>query len=145
MTTFATNAKATFDYEILERFSAGLELLGFEVKSVRAGKLNLRGAFVVVRGAEAYLVGAELPAYQPKNTPTDYDATRERKLLLSRDEILELEKAEATKGLTIVPLTVYNKGRFLKIDIAIARGKKQFDKRQAIKKRDAERDLRRSL
>jgi SsrA-binding protein len=141
----ADNRKAKFDYEILERFTAGLELLGLEVKAIKAGKISLAGAFVVVRGGEAYLIGADISPYQPKNTPKDYDGTRERKLLLSKKEIAELEKAEQTKGLTIVPLSVYNKGRFLKLDLAIARGKKQFDKRQAIKKRDTERDLKRTL
>ncbi len=145
MTTFADNKKTLFDYEVLEKFSAGLELIGHEVKSVREGKMNLRGSFVVVRGGEVYLLGADIPPYQPKNTPDNYEQTRERKLLLEKAEIEELEKAEHTKGLTIVPLSVYNKGRFLKVDIAIARGKKQFDKRQAIKKRDTERDLKRAL
>lgn len=145
MTQYADNRKVFFDYEILEKFSAGLELTGQEVKSVRAGQCNLRGAFVGVRGNEVYLVGAEIPAYQPKNAPADYDSRRTRKLLVSKKEMEELRDAESTKGLTIVPLSVYNKGRFLKIDIAIARGKKKFDKRQAIKKRDVERDLKRTL
>jgi SsrA-binding protein len=141
----AENRKARFDYEILKTFSAGLELLGHEVKSVRAGKISLAGAFVAVRGGEAFLVGADIPPYQPKNTPPEYDGTRARKLLLSEAEIAELSTAEHTKGLTIVPLSVYNKGRFLKLDLAIARGKKKFDKREAIKKRDTERDLKRTL
>jgi len=145
MARYADNSKVLFDYEILERLTAGIELLGMEVKSVREGKMNLRGSFVGVRGNEAYLVGASIPAYQPKNAPKDYDSLRPRKLLLSKDELEELGTAEGTKGLTIVPLSVYNKGRFLKLDIAIARGKKKFDKRQAIKKRDVERDLKRSL
>ena len=145
MTRFSDNSKALFDYEILERFTAGIELLGVEVKSVRAGKMNLRGTFVAVRGNEAYLVGSDVPAYQPKNAPKDYDTLRARKLLLSKKELEELKNAESTKGLTIIPLSVYNKGRFLKLDIAIARGKKKFDKRQAIKKRDVERDLGRTL
>lgn len=145
MSTYVNNSKALFDYEIIERFTAGLELLGVEVKSVRAGKMNLRGAFVAVRGNEAYLLGADIPAYQPKNAPKDYDTSRARKLLLLKSELVELKNAEGTKGLTIVPLSVYNKGRFLKLDIAIARGKKKYDKRQAIKKRDMERDLGRSL
>ncbi len=145
MTQFADNRKARFDYEILEKFSAGLELLGTEVKAVRSGKLNLQGAYVTVRGGEAYLLGADLPAYQPKNAPKDYDAKRVRKVLLSGKELERLAEAENTKGLTIVPLSVYNKGRFLKLDIAIARGKKKIDKRQTIKKRDIERDLKRTL
>ena len=145
MTQFANNRKAFFDYEILEKFSAGLELEGLEVKSIRAGKISLAGSFIAVRGGEAYLIGADIPAYQPKNAPPDYDATRARKLLLSKTEIEQLREAEDIKGLTIVPLSVYNKGRFLKVDVAIARGKKQFDKRQAIKKRDTEREIGRSL
>ena len=145
MTKYADNSKALFDYEVIERFTAGIELLGTKVKSVRAGKMNLRGAFVAVRGNEAYLTGAEIPAYQPKNAPEAYDSLRVRKLLLTKNELDELKNAEGTKGLTVIPLSVYNKGRFLKLDIAIARGKKKFDKRQAIKKRDVERDLKRSL
>ena len=145
MTTGIKNSKATFDYEILQRFTAGLELLGFEVKAIRAGQGNLRGAYIAVRDGEAYLMGANIPAYQPKNAPKDYDPLRVRKILLSKKELEELARAEETKGLTIVPLSVYNKGRFLKLDLAIARGKKKFDKREAIKKRDTERDLKRSL
>lgn len=145
MSHYAENSKAFFDYEILKRFTAGIELLGPEVKSVREGKMSLRGSFISVRGGEAFLLGADIPAYQPKNAPQDYDATRARKLLLSKEELGELAQAEANKGLTIVPVLVYNKGRFLKVDIAIARGKKKFDKRQALKKRQTERDLGRSL
>ena len=145
MARYADNSKALFDYEIIQRFTAGLELVGTEVKSVRDGKCNLRGAFVSIRGNEAFLIGADIPAYQPKNAPADYDSLRARKLLLSKSELEELRLAEGTKGLTIVPLSVYNEGRFLKLDLAIARGKKKFDKRQAIKKRDVERDLKRTL
>jgi len=145
MSNYTKNSKALFDYEVLKRFTAGIELLGIEVKSVRAGKINLQGSFVSIRGNEGFLVGAEISAYQPKNAPANYDASRPKKLLLSKDEINELREAEGTKGLTIIPLSVYNKGRFLKLDLAIARGKKKFDKRQAIKKRDVERDLKRSL
>ncbi len=145
MAIYADNRRALFDYEILEKISAGLELLGTEVKSIKEGKMSLRGAFVSIRGSEAFLVNADIPPYQPKNAPSDYDAQAPRKLLLSRKEIAGLRDVEATKGLTIVPLSVYNKGRFLKVDIAIARGKKKFDKRQAIKKRDIERDLKRTL
>jgi len=144
MTTFADNRKATFNYEFLERFTAGLELLGPEVKSIRAGKISLAGSYISVRGNEAYLLNAEIAPYQPGNMPVDYDSLRAKKILLSKDEIEMLAKAEQTKGLTIIPISVYSKGRFLKLDLAIARGKKKFDKRQAIKKRDVERDLKRS-
>lgn len=145
MTVFANNSKATFDYELVKKFSAGLELLGTEVKSIRAGKMNLRGAFIGIRGADAYLIGGDIPAYQPKNTPDEYDANRPRKLLLGKDEIEWLRAAESTKGLTIVPLSVYNKGRFLKLDLAIGKGKKKYDKREVLKKRQAEREVGRSL
>lgn len=145
MPTHAHNSKAKFNYELIKTFSAGLELLGHEVKSVRAGKISLQGAHVSIRGGEAFLVGAEVAPYQPKNTPEEYDPARPRKLLLSKAEVAELTLAEGTKGLTIVPLSVYNKGRFLKVDVAIARGKKKFDKREDIKRRDTERDLKRTL
>lgn len=145
MATYADNRKALHDYEPLEKFSAGIELLGTEVKSVKGGLLNLRGSYISMNGGEAFLVNADIPPYQPKNAPSDYDPRRERRLMLSKKELEELQKAADTKGLTIVPLSVYNKGRFLKMDIAIARGKKKFDKRQAIKKRDVERDLKRTL
>ncbi len=145
MTTFTENRKVRFDYEILETLDAGLELFGSEVKSVRQGKMNLAGSFVVVRGKEVFLTGAEIAPYQPNNPSSEHDPKRPVKLLLSQNQILKLEEIEEGKGLTIVPLSVYNKGRFLKLSIGIARGKKQFDKRQSIKKRDAERDLGRTL
>ncbi len=145
MSNYAENRKARFDYELMEEFEAGLELDGPEVKSVRAGRVSLAGSFVSVRGSEAFLLNAEVQPYQPKNQSADYDPKRARKLLLTKDELEKLATAEATKGLTIVPITVYNKGRFIKCRIAIARGKKEFDKRESIKKRDTERDLKRSL
>ena len=145
MANLADNSKARFDYEILEKFSAGLELLGHEVKSVRQGCMSLASSYVIVRGGEAFLLGANITPYQPKNAPKDYESNRARKLLLSKAELLTLAKAEGTKGLTVVPLSVYNKGRFLKLDLAIARGKKKYDKRQAIKKRDTEREIKQKL
>ncbi len=145
MTTYADNSKARFDYEMLEKYSAGLELEGHEVKAVRSGKLSLKGAYILVRGGEAYLSGADIAPYQPGNTAEEYDSRRTRRILLTKGEIEKLAEAEGTKGLTIVPLSVYNKGRFLKLDLAIARGKKKFDKRESIKKRDTERDLKRTL
>lgn len=139
------NKKATFDYSILEEMEAGLELFGFEVKSLRAGRGSLRGARVLARGGEAYLVGATIPPWQMANTPKSYDPERPRRLLLSKKEIDQILGAESQKGLTVVPLRVYNKGDKLKLSIAIARGKKKEDKRQTIKKRDDERRIRRSL
>ncbi len=145
MTKFADNPKIRFDYEIIEHLTAGLALSGSEVKSIRHGKISLAGAFVAVRGNEVYLVNANIEPYQPKNILGEYDPMRPRKLLVSKKELETLVNAEESKGLTIVPISVYNKGRFLKIDIGIGRGKKKFDKRQAIKKRDVERDIKRTL
>ncbi len=137
--------KARLDYELLEEFEAGLELLGHEVKSLRNKHGKLEGAHVIVRGNEAYIVGMQVPAFQPANTDKEYDPERTRKLLLTKKEIRLLGEAESQKGLTIVPISVYNKGRNLKMKFAIARGKKKFDKRADLKKRDVERDIRRTL
>ena len=139
------NKKARLNYETLEEFEAGIELLGHEVKSLRARQGKLEGAHVVVRGGEAYLVGATIPPYQPKNTPQDYEPGRTRKLLLTKKEIAALAAAESHKGLTIVPLSVYSKGGKLKVRVAVARGRKKYDKREVLKKRDTERELRRTL
>lgn len=139
------NTRVGFDYSILEEIEAGLELRGYEVRSLRAGRGSLKGARVVARGGEAYLVGATIPAWQPANTPKSYDPERPRKLLLSLKEIAHVASAEGEKGLTIVPLKVYNRGRNLKLLIAIARGKKKEDKRQSIREREEKRRMHRSL
>lgn len=140
-----TNDRVTHDYTILEELEAGLELHGYEVKALRAGLGSLKGARVVARGGEAYLVGATIPAYQAANAPKTYDPERTRRLLLSKREIMKVAQAEAQKGLTIVPLKVYNKGRKLKLSIGIAKGKKKQDKRQSIRARDEKRSIQRSL
>lgn len=139
------NDKVGFDYTIIEELEAGIELLGLEVKSLRAGQGSLKGARVVARGNEAFLVGATIPAWQVLNAPKDYDAMRTRRLLLNKKQIAQVSGAEGQDGLTIVPLSVYNKGRHLKLGIGIARGKKKADKRQDIKKRDDERRMSRTL
>ena len=139
------NRKATFDYSIVEEMEAGLELFGFEVKSLRAGLGSLKGARVVARGGEAYLVGATIPAYQAANAPKSFDPTRTRRLLLNMKEIARVSSAEGEKGLTIVPLKVYNKGHRLKLLIGIARGKKREDKRHSIREREEKRRMQRSL
>jgi len=139
------NKKAYFNYEILEKTEAGIELQGFEVKSLKKGQGSLEGSHITVRGGEAFVIGMNIPPYQPANTPKDYDPVRNRRLLLTKKELRDLAGAEGQKGLTIVPLSVYNKGRKLKLEIAIVRGKKKYDKRETIKKRDTEREIRRSL
>lgn len=139
------NKKAYLNYEILEEFEAGLELLGHEVKSLRAGQGKLEGSHVIVRSGEAYIVGAHIPTYQPKNTPQEYDPERSRKLLLTKKEIVQLGQHEGQKGLTIVPLKVYNKGRSLKVLLGVARGRKKYDKRAVLKERDTKREIDRTL
>lgn len=137
------NKKAHLDYETLKSFEAGIELHGFEVKSLRDKDGSLEGSHATVRGGEAFLIGAHIPPCQPANAPKEFDPYRVRKLLLTRKEIAELADAEAQKGLTLVPFSVYNKGRKLKVELNIVRGRKKFDKRDVIKKRDTERELRR--
>jgi SsrA-binding protein len=145
MAHYAENRKAYFNYEILEKYEAGIELLGVEVKSVRSGRMSLEGAFVVVRGGEAFLINANIPPYQPNNAPKDYDPLRNKKLLLTKKEIATLAGSEKNKSLTIVPISVYNKGRKIKVEIALVKGKKKQDKRESIKKRETDREIRRTL
>ena len=139
------NKKVYLNYEIQETFSAGIELFGFEVKSLRKKQGSLEGAYIIARGNEVFLIGATIPPYQPTNTPDNYDLARNRKLLLTKKEIERLSSFEKQKGLTIVPISVYNKGIKIKIEIGVAKGKKKYDKRESIKKKDTERDLKRTL
>ncbi len=145
MSVLIENKKARLNYEILEEYEAGIELEGFEVKSLRNKRGSLDGAHVVVRGGEAYLLNAHIPPYQPANTPKDYDPYRNRRLLLTKKELAELSGQESKKGLTIVPISVYSKGRKIKLAVAVSRGKKKYDKRETLKKRAVERDMRRTL
>lgn len=131
------NRTARYNYEILEKFEAGIDLLGPEVKSVRAGKVSLNEAFVHLRGGEAYLINAHIHPYQN----TTISPTRSRKLLLHKKEIISLSTKIGTSGLTLVPIALYNKGNIFKLEVGIGRGKKKWDKREAIKKRDLEREL----
>jgi len=137
--------KARFDYEVLEEYEAGIELLGHEVKSLRAHHGKLEGSHVIVRGGEAYITGMSVPPYQPKNTPKEYDPARTRKLLLTKKEIAALAVFEGQKGLTIIPLSVYNKKSKLKVRIAVARGRKKYDKRAVLKERESKRQIQRTL
>ena len=139
------NKKAYFNYEIGDKYESGIELLGHEVKSLKQRLGSLEGSYVIVRGGEAFLINAHIPPYQPSNTPESYDPYRNRKLLLTKKETAELANIEATKGLTIVPISVYSKGRKLKLSIGIGKGKKRADKRESIKKRDIEREIGRTL
>ncbi len=145
MTVFAENKKARFDYEILETFEAGLVLSGAEVKSIKNGRMNLTGSYINFHDGELYLIGAFIAPYQPKNQPIDYDPSRSRKLLLRKKEIVSLIGKIKPKGLTLIPLKAYNKGRRIKLEFAMARGKKQYDKREVIAKREAARKIEREL
>jgi SsrA-binding protein len=139
------NKKVGFDYELLKEFEAGIELLGTEVKAIRNKRGSLTGARVLVRGNEAYLVGASIPPYQPGNVAESYDPERVRRLLLSKKELAELAGADAAKGLTIVPIALYNRGRKLKLSFALARGKKKHDKRETIKERETKIAIERAM
>jgi len=145
MKPLADNKKAYFDYEILEKFEAGISLIGQEVKSIKGGHMNLSSSYVVMRGNEAFLLGAHISPYQPKNAPKEYDPQRTRKLLLTKKEINYLIGKTKEKGLTLVPIKVYTQKSNIKLEFGIAKGKKQRDKRETIKKRETERDMKREL
>jgi len=145
MVVFAENRKVRFDYEILETYEAGIVLSGPEVKSIKNGRMNLAGSYVNIHDGELYLIGATVAPYQPKNQPADYDPARSRKLLLRKEEAASLIGKTKQKGLTLVPLKAYNKGRRIKLEFAVVRGKKKYDKRATISKRESERNIERSL
>ena len=138
--TIATNRRARHDYLIEEALEAGVSLVGSEVKSLRDGKASLQDAYAVVRGSEVFLIGAHIPPY-PQASLQNHEPTRIRKLLLHRSEIRRLIGKTAEKGLTLVPLRMYFKGNKVKVEIALAKGKRHFDKREAIAKREAQREM----
>lgn len=140
----ATNRKAAHDYTLEDRFEAGLALLGTEVKSIRAGGANLREGYVQLRGSEAFLVNTHVAPYDAAGRE-GHDPLRPRKLLLHRKEIAKLASGIQERGWTIVPLKMYLKNGRLKIEIALARGKRQYDKRATIAQRDADRHMRRVI
>jgi SsrA-binding protein len=145
MSAYIKNRKAYFNFDILETIEAGLVLQGHEVKSIRASKGKLDGSHVIVRGGEAFLVGSSISAFQPINTPKSYDPERARKLLLSKKELAHLEQQTEKAGLTCIPIKLYNTGRNIKLEIALARGKRKHDKRESLKARDSKRDIQRTL
>ena len=141
----AENKKAYFDYEILDKFEAGIVLFGYEVKSVRQGNIKLKSAFVTFHKNEPYLTGAHIGKYKPAGKLPSFDPERSRKLLMKKKEIRFLLGKSQEKGLTIVPLLVYTKGSKIKIEIGVGRGKKRYEKKEIKKKRDIEREVRRTL
>lgn len=145
MKILSKNRKADFNYEILERIEAGIQLLGCEVKSVKNGNINLDGSFAQIYGNEIYLVNAQIPAWQPKNAPSDYQSDRSRKLLLHREEIKRLIGKIKTERLLLIPLAVYLKKNKIKLELGLGRSRRKVDKRERIKNREIEREIARNL
>lgn len=141
MKILAENRKAYFDYEIIEKFEAGMVLTGQEVKSIKSGRINLAGSYVVLRNEEAFLLNANVPPYQPKNAPPDYDSARLRKLLLNKSEIKYLIGKSQEKRLTLLPLRVYAKKGKIKLEFGLSRGRKKISKKELLKKRDIKREI----
>jgi len=141
--TIAVNRQARHEYDILERYEAGLVLTGSEIKSLRAGRANLRGGYARVREGEVWLVDVHIAPYAEAGRRFGHDAMRPRKLLLSRPEIDRLRGRLETAGLTLVPLRLYIKGRWAKVELGLCRGRKLHDRRQAIAERDARREVER--
>ena len=139
------NKEIRHEYEILESFDAGMELLGPEVKTLRAKRGSLKGAYVILRGGEAFLVNMHIPPYQPANMPKGYDEYRMRRLLLTKKELSRLTGLEKERGLTILPKMVYNKGNKLKVALVVVRKIKKHDKRELLKKKEARRETERLL
>lgn len=145
MSILIDRRKAKFEYEINETFEAGIELIGLEAKSLKSKRGSLDGSFVFIRGGEAYALNMLIPPYQEKNTPVDYDPRRNRRLILTKKEIAKLASIEDNKHLTVVPISVYTKGDRIKIEIATVRGKKKYDKRETIKRRETDREMEREM
>lgn len=137
----ATNRKAGFNYELLEKYEAGISLLGSEVKSIRAGHIDIKEGYVTIAKGEAFLYNANISAYEHLSD-RKYDPVRQRKLLLHKKEIAKLLEKISIKSLAVVPTAVYLKNGLVKVEIAVAKGKKHWDKREAIKEREVRRELR---
>ncbi len=145
MPVLAKNKKAYHEYNILETLEAGIVLTGQEVKAAKKGRISIKGSYAKTKDEEVWLLGANIPPYQPANAPRNYDPQRKRKLLLKKRQIRRLIGKTSQKGLTLVPLKVYTKSGLIKVKIGLAKGKRQYDKREAIRKRQAKREIRREL
>lgn len=145
MTTIAQNKRAGFDHALGDHYEAGLVLTGNEVKSVKTGHASLKGSFVTVKGNELVLTNALIPRYKHAHKDTSHSDTRPRKLLLKRSEIRSLIGKSRTEGLTLVPIRLYTKGQLVKLEFAVAKGKKEYDKRHDIGKKEAKRRIDRAL
>lgn len=145
MTTIAQNKRAVFDYTLGGHYEAGLVLTGAEVKSVKTGHASLKGSFVTVKGSELYLTNALIPRYAHAHRDTAHEDSRPRKLLLRKREIRSLIGKSRTEGLTLVPIRLYTRKQLVKLEFAIGKGKKTFDKRQDLSKREAKRRVERAI
>ncbi len=145
MKVLLENRKALFDFDLIEKYQAGLVLLGLEVKSLRLGRGTLQGSYIIIRGEEAFWIGANIPPYQPNNTPKDYLPKHERKILITKKEIRYLLGKTKEKGLTLVPIKVYTNKDKIKLEFALVKSKKKHDKRQSIKERETDRTIDRAL
>ncbi len=143
MKIIANNKKAFFDYEVLEKIEAGIVLLGCEIKSIREGKVNLKGSYITIRQEEVWLKNVHISPY--KFCTEQVDPLRERKLLLNKREIKKIEQKLNEQGTTCVPLAIGLKKNYCKLEIALVRGKKKYDKRASLKKRDQEREISRKI
>jgi SsrA-binding protein len=141
----ANNKRALHEYKILESFEAGLVLLGQEVKSAKAGQVSLKGSYVSVKGNEVYLINANISRYKKAASSIAYDPMRPRKLLLRKPEIRRIAGILSQSGLTLIPISLYTKGQLVKISVGVAQSKNKFDKRQSMKKREADREIQRRL
>ncbi len=145
MGTLAINKRASFDYELQEKFEGGLVLSGKEVKSVKAGHVQLSGAFLHISKGELWLKNAFFTPYGPAGTPVEGEANRDRKVLVHKRELKRLIGKKQIDGMTIIPVSLYTKGNLVKLSFAIGKGKKKFEKRDAIKKRDVDRQIRQHM
>ena len=145
MKIYSENKKAGFDYEILEKYEAGMVLFGQEVKSIKTGHINLSGSYVALIAGEPYLVGVKVPPYQPNNAGAGYNEERHKKLLLNKKEIDYLMGRSNEKGFSLIPLKVYEKSGRIKLEFGLAKGKRKYDKKEKIKNRDVERETAREL
>ncbi len=143
-TAVATNRKARHDYDILETIEAGVALQGSEIKSVRSGQINIKEGYVLIERNQAWLINVHISPYEMASR-MNHDPLRKKRLLLHKKEIRKLQENQQLKGLAVIPLRVYLKGGFAKIELGVGRGLKHYDKRQKIAKRDAEREMQKML
>ncbi len=141
---FASNKKAFFDYELIDKFDAGIKLIGAEVKAIKNHRISLKGSFITIHKNELFAENIHISPYQPKNQP-DYNPTRRRKLILERKEIDQIIKALDSKGLAVIPLEVYPNANLIKVLIGIGQGRKKYDKREVLKKRSQNLEIQKAL